>query len=118
VKVHVFPYSPRKNTKAEILSRLDNRNQQEKKEFNRRIEERKAKIEQVVQEKTLQVREKFIGRTMEILVENTKNFTEISGHTENFLDVVIPKKNCCPNQIVAVKIIENTKEGILKGKII
>ena len=80
-------------------------------------EQRKAKIEQLVRERTFQMRQKFIGRRMEVLLENTKSSIEISGHTENFLEVMLPRKNCCPNQIITAEITENTKEGFLKGKI-
>ena len=78
-KIHVFPYSIRKGTKAaEMDGQIDGAI---KKERARRLIE----IDNDLQ---LEFNKQFIGKTVNVLVEETKAGKSI-GHTENFLKVYI-----------------------------
>ena len=92
-KIHVFPYSIRKNTKAEKMpGHLDN---SVKKERARRLIKVSDELEK-------EYASKFIGKKVEILTENYKD-DYTYGHTGNFLYVKINKK--LPNdEIIKVKI--------------
>ena len=76
-KLHVFPFSERKGTKASLMDqKIDNR---EKKDRARRLIE-------VSEELEIKYMEKFINREVEVLVEEHKDGYSI-GHTGNFLHV-------------------------------
>ena len=76
-KLHVFPFSERKGTRAATLdNKIDNK---EKKDRARRLIE-------VSEELEIKYMEKFIGREVEVLVEEHKDGYSI-GHTGNFLHV-------------------------------
>ncbi len=76
-KLHVFPFSERKGTRAAALdNKIDNK---EKKDRARRLIE-------VSEELEIKYMEKFIGREVEVLVEEHKEGSSI-GHTGNFLHV-------------------------------
>lgn len=107
-KVHMFPYSPRKRTRAALYP-----NPVPADVMNRRKQELLRLSEQV----GFSLRQKFVGRTMKVLLENDTTEEFISGHTPNFLKVIVPKKGLNPNQIVEVYLKENTPSGIL-GQVI
>ena len=81
-KIHVFPYSVREGTKAATMdNQLSNAI---KKERSRRLIE----IDNDLQ---LKYNEKFVGRVVNVLIEEVFDNYSI-GHTENFLKVVVNKK--------------------------
>ena len=81
-KIHVFPYSIRKGTKAEKMpGHLDN---SIKKDRARRLIEVSKELE-------IEYMNKFIGKEVEMLTENDKDGFTI-GHTSNFLLVKLNKK--------------------------
>lgn len=81
-KIHVFPYSIRKNTKASNMSgHLDN---SIKKDRARRLIEVSKELE-------IDYMNKFVGKTVEVLTENVKDGVTF-GHTGNYLYVKINKK--------------------------
>ena len=81
-KIHVFPYSVREGTKAATMP--DQLPNNIKKERSRRLIE----IDKQLQ---LDFNKKFIGREMNVLIEEC--FPDYStGHTENFLKVIVRKK--------------------------
>jgi len=98
-KVHMFPYSRRDRTRAALYP-----NQVPQPI----IDERKAKILQLAEESAYALREKYVGRTLSVLTENNQG-----GHTENFLMVLLPKGNHKPNQLIDVRLVENTPEGLI-----
>lgn len=80
-KIHVFPYSIRKNTKAEKMdNHLDNSIKKE----------RARKLIEVSKELEIEYMNKFIGKEVEVLTENNLNGNTF-GHTSNFLYVKINK---------------------------
>ena len=92
-KLHVFPFSERKGTKAALMDKkIDNR---EKKDRARRLIE-------VSEELEIKYMEKFIDREVEVLVEEHKDGYSI-GHTGNFLHVKF-KGDYPINEFVTVKI--------------
>jgi threonylcarbamoyladenosine tRNA methylthiotransferase MtaB len=103
-KVHMFPYSPRKRTRAalypdrvapEILKR------------------RKQELLRLAEQTAFDLRQTFVGRTMPVLLENEEKENMISGHTANFLRVWIPKQQRRPNDLVSVEMIGNEPDGLI-----
>lgn len=94
-KMHVFPFSLRKNTKAEELpNHIDN---EEKKSRARRLLEVSKELE-------LNYYNKYLNKEVEVLVEETKENASF-GHTGNYLYVKVNKK-LEHNTFVTVKIID------------
>ena len=104
-KLHVFPFSERKGTKASFLDgKIDNK---EKKDRARRLIE-------VSEELEIKYMEKFINREVEVLVEEHKDGYSI-GHTGNFLHVKF-KGDYPVNEFVKVK-IEKVEYPYCIGKV-
>ncbi len=95
-KVHIFPYSPRKRTRAALYP---NRVAIET------LQERKAELMRAAEERAYQLRERFVGRCMSVLMEEGGE-----GHTENFLRVICSGEK---NTLVHVKLIANRPEGLV-----
>lgn len=92
-KIHVFPYSERKGTKAlEIEPKV---NPTEKKQRARELLELSKQLE-------LEYANKFLNKTVEVLIEEQKENYSI-GHTSNYLKVKI-EKLIKPNTFINVKI--------------
>ena len=92
-KVHVFPYSERKGTKSERLPNKIPSNI--KKDYVKRLIELSKELE-------IEYANKFIGKELDILVEQTKDDFSY-GHTSNYLNVKV-KGNLPHNELVKVKI--------------
>lgn len=104
-KVHMFPYSPRKRTRAALYP---NRVSPEV------LKARKLKLLHEAERSAFQLRESFLGRTMDVLLEQGEEKPGfLSGHTPNFLKVFVPKRDLAPNQIVSCALVENRPEGFL-----
>ena len=94
-KLHVFPFSERKGTKAE---KLENKvSPEEKKIRTKRLLEESRKLE-------INYMNKFINKEVEVLIEEYKEDFSY-GHTGNYLYVKI-NKELPHNEIVKVKIKE------------
>jgi len=101
---YINKYSPRAGTKAEQLE--DSVSQKEKKE-------RELILNNVLKETALKNNQKYIGKTMEVLIEESKK-DMFYGHTKNYKKVGISAE-VRPLQIgefVKVKIIEATSWGL------
>ena len=109
-KVHMFPYSPRSKTRAALYP---NQIPQEV------IQERKKRVLALAEETAFHLRCNYVGREMKVLLESqVKGFPHFfSGHTENFLPVWVEGKFLRSNEIVLVKMIENSSES-LRGEVI
>ena len=104
-KIHVFPFSVRKGTKAE---EMDNQvSESIKKERVKRLVELSNKLEG-------DYYKKFIGKTKYVLIETNDN-NESIGYTDNYLKVKINKK-INSNTLVKVKLI-NLNNLYLEGVI-
>ena len=106
-KIHVFPYSKRKGTKAVLMPQVNDTVKKNRAldliEYSKELEEQYAL--------------KFIGKSMDVIVEQALNSNEMVGHTSNFLQVVLPKDVSLIGKQVNV-IIESVDGLKAKGKII
>lgn len=109
-KVHMFPYSERPRTRAALMPN---------KVSPELMKERKQIVLKTAEEIAYQLRNRFVDRQMTVLTENLDPHrpNEINGHTENFLQVWLPKLDFQPNELVEVELIENTPMG-LSGRVI
>lgn len=104
LKVHIFPYSAREKTKAFYFKN---------KVPLEIIYERKKYLQKVADNIAFNVRERFLNKKLEILIEKRKNF----GYTKNFIPVKIFEKGILKaNEFADIKIIENKKDFLI-GKI-
>lgn len=102
-KVHMFPYSKRDRTRAALYP---NSVSQEV------INDRKQKVLRMAEQISFDLRQGYVGRTMPVLLESVEG-EFFSGHTENFLEVWVPKANLKSNEIVQVTLTENTPKGLI-----
>lgn len=105
-KVHMFPYSERPRTRA---ATYPNKVPQDI------IKQRKQMVLRASEQIAYELREQYVGRTMWVLTESKDESrpNEISGHTENFLNVWI--QGCCfkSNELIEVELMENTSTGLI-----
>lgn len=80
-KLHVFPYSVRKDTPSEKLEQIPDNI---KKEHTRKLLELSRHLEE-------EFMKKFINKKVEVLIETTKDNISY-GHTTNYLEVKITKE--------------------------
>ncbi|MCB1111111.1 MAG: tRNA (N(6)-L-threonylcarbamoyladenosine(37)-C(2))-methylthiotransferase MtaB [Chlamydiales bacterium] len=109
-KVHMFPYSDRPRTKSALMPN---------KVHPDVIRRRKQEVMRHSEKEAFSLREQFIGREMTILTESGDRSRpeEISGHTDNFLPVWIPREGRRPNELINVKLKENAPDGFI-GEVI
>jgi threonylcarbamoyladenosine tRNA methylthiotransferase MtaB len=105
-KVHMFPYSERKRTRAALYPH---------KVPPPVINERKQRLLRLAEKIGFELRSQFVGREMTVLTESEDDVMEgyLSGHTENFLSVCVPKDGLKSNMLIKVKLIENTPQGLI-----
>jgi threonylcarbamoyladenosine tRNA methylthiotransferase MtaB len=101
-KVHMFPYSERKRTRAALFP---NKVPQEV------IQARKQIVLREAEKQAFELRQAYIGKTVQVLVEEGK-----SGHTANFLPVAFDSERK-RHELVSVLCEANTPEGLV-GRII
>ena len=105
-KMHVFKYSPRKGTKAEIMEGQIDGNKKE---------ERSQKLIELSDENEKKYNEYFVGKEVDILFEEEKN-GQFRGHTKNYILGVLEnneKHENIENRIVRVKCVGTEKDHIL-----
>ena len=105
-KLHVFPYSVRKNTKAAEMKQLQDSIKKDR-------AQRLIKISDEL-EKNYYL--KFIGDTQDVLFEQSNKEYTI-GHTSNYLEVRIPKDDSLIGNIVNVSLLRY-ENGYIIGKIV
>lgn len=105
-KLHVFPYSMRKGTKAVEMPQVHDATKKERAadliEYSKCLEKEYSN--------------RFIGATLEVIVEQALDNTTMVGHTSNFLQVVMDLDEKLIGQNVLVKITE-IKDLKVYGKI-
>jgi threonylcarbamoyladenosine tRNA methylthiotransferase MtaB len=101
-KVHMFPYSARERTRAALYPN---------KISPKVIAERKEKVLREAEKSAFLVRETYIGKYLNVLLEEPT-----FGHSENFLPVFLSTP-ATRNTIVRVSCTENRPDG-LYGKVI
>ncbi len=103
-KVHMFPYSERPQTRAARFS---------DKVSPAVIKERKAQVLSLADSVAFDLRQPFVGRTMDVLTESGEQDGTIEGLTRNGLPVLISSTSLHPNQCVKVCLHENTSCALL-----
>ena len=104
-KIHVFPYSRRKGTKADLM---DNQvDEIVKKQRVKRLMEVSSELEK-------KYLDSFINKKVNVLVEKTMDNKSV-GHTENYLKVEI-NKEIDKNTIISV-IIKKKVDNYLEGEV-
>ena len=108
-KVHVFPYSVRKGTRAE---KLDGH-------LDKKVKEERCKI---MIDKAEEIRRDFfrkqIGKTYDIIIESQCADGYYTGHTANYIPVKVKLPNGTNGSLVNVKIVDVADEDYLIGQII
>lgn len=107
-KVHMFPYSDRPRTRSALMP---NKVPQDE------IKRRKNEVLRLSEAYSFDLRENYLGRVMEVLTENHQGEEGAEGHTVNFLPVIIPGLKTPKNEMLNVKLIENTPKGLI-GKLL
>lgn len=102
--LHIFQYSDRENTAA---SRLPNKVDSKTKKT------RAEKLENLKEEMQYSLIEKYVGKTMEVLVEETKNGNTY-GYSKNYIKVEIVGYLGEVNELVEV-LISGVENGRLTG---
>ncbi len=105
-KVHMFPYSPRKRTRAALYPNQVPHDV---------IRRRKQEVLRLAEKTAFQLRQKFVGRKMQVLLESDEESRPgfLSGHTPNFLKVWVPAGLYRPNDLVEVELIANEPDGLV-----
>lgn len=98
-KLHVFPYSVRRGTKAASMPQIE---EKKKKERTVKLIELSRKLENTYASQ-------FIGKTVEVLVEHALDQIKMIGHSSNYLQVVMPLEAKYLGKNILVK-IENIIE--------
>jgi len=105
-KIHVFPYSVRRGTKAADMPQVKDNI---KKDRAHRLIELSNKLEE-------EYYKKFIGCKMDVIFEQKYN-EYLIGHTSNFLQVIIPYDKKYLKENVEVELLKYV-DGKLLGKIV
>ena len=103
-KVHMFPYSPRKRTRAALYP-----NQVP----HAVLRERKQRLLRLAEQTGFELRQKFVGRKMKVLLENETKPGFLAGHTANFLRVWVPVGTHKPNDLIEVQLVGNEPDGLV-----
>ena len=100
-KLHVFPYSVRKGTKASQMPQVNDTIKK-----NRALE-----LIDLSNELEIDYAKKFIGQELELIVEQQINDKEMVGHTSNFLSVILPldEELISKNIVVRIEKVEKNK---------
>lgn len=106
-KLHVFPYSKRKGTKAVDMPQVNDTIKKNRAidliEYSKELEQSYAL--------------KFVGLKVDVIVEQALNSNEMVGHTSNFLQVVLDKDESLIGSQVNV-IIESVDGLKAKGRLV
>ncbi len=107
--IHVFAFSPRSGTKAFDM----------KPKIPERIrDERVHIISSMIKNQTVNYAEKFIGETLNVLIEKNNNGL-FSGKSENYLDVKIKtQQKLLQKEIYRVKIDTVNNDGSINGSLV
>ena len=104
--LHVFAYSPRRGTEAHQIK--DNVPGNIKKE-------RSKTLTQLVSQKSLKIRESFLGQQETILIENQRDTKSgwLKGHTGNFIPVIIEGADSLKNSLIPVTLKEVSEHQVI-----
>mgnify|MGYP003301604473 CR=1 FL=1 len=105
-KMHVFKYSPRKGTKAAVM----------KGQVSGDIKEKRSKcLLTMSDELEIKYQKDYIGKEVNVLIEELDEDNYYKGHTENFIMVKVKAREDIINKIVKINIV--SQDGlVLIGK--
>jgi len=102
-KVHIFPYSKRKGTKAaQMPCQIDKKVKQQ----------REKELSEIEKNSRICFLESMVGSVQDVLVERCSNGFCI-GFSKNYISVKFAGDESLINQIVTVKITERCEEGLI-----
>lgn len=94
-KLHVFPYSRRKDTKADLMPQIDES-----------VKKQRARILlDLSKELEIEYMKKHLNSEMDVLIEQTKGNYSL-GHTTNYLNIKVYNKDCNSGDLIRVKLRE------------
>ena len=102
-RIHVFPYSPRKETQAAQMP--DQVGAQVKKQ-------RSEKMLALAEGSAQHFSQQFLGRTMTVLWEKQSDDGVWSGHTDNYIKVYTRSDEDLTNKLLPVKLVEVRGDGV------
>jgi threonylcarbamoyladenosine tRNA methylthiotransferase MtaB len=101
-RIHVFPYSPRPGTAAAAMIPTVPAGVKK---------ERRRRMLALAEEGIRSFRERFLGKTAEVLFEQKSGGTW-SGLTGNYIKVYVKSDNDLVNQLLPVKLLKNYRNGV------
>ena len=106
-KIHVFPYSKRRGTKAVLMPQVED------------IVKKKRALDLINLSTELEFNyaQSFIDKTVSVLIEKKLDDNYMIGHSSNYLNVIVPINENYIKKIVDVK-IEKVESDKVYGKII
>lgn len=102
--LHIFQYSDREKTLASTFT--------DKIDISIK-KERAQKLEKLREKMAIERKIRYIGKDMEVLVEEIKDDGYFYGYSENYLRVKTKNKNTFINKIIKVKILDLEKEILI-----
>ncbi len=108
-KIHAFPYSPKKGTKAATFE--DQIQNDVKAERNKKMIELSNKL-------NIEFLESMLNKTMPVLFEREKEKGIYEGHTTNYITVCVKSDVDITNKILNVKLLDVIKEENVSGVIV
>lgn len=105
-KIHAFPYSPKKGTKAALF---DNQISNEIKN------NRNKEMINLSNSLNIEFLESMIGKTMPVLFEREREKGIYEGHTTNYINVCVKSDVDITNKILNVKLTDIVKEENMSG---
>lgn len=102
-KMHIFKYSPRKGTKAAVMSNQINGDIKE---------ERSKKLIELSDRNEIEYNKSYNGKNVEVLFEEEKDGM-YKGHTQNYIMVYCQSKEKLDNKIIDVVCEKAEKEHII-----
>lgn len=106
-ELHVFPFSARKGTKAYDMPKVN----------DAKKKERVHELLKLSEELKKDYYEKFIGKTLDVIVETIQDNKYMVGHTSNYLHVLLPIDSSKIGALVNVK-LEKMENDYILGQII
>jgi len=103
--LHVFSYSPRRGTEADEF----------KDDIPGNIKKERSKIlTQLIAEKGLEFKTKFLNKTATVLIENQrdKKSGKLKGHTDNYIPINLEGPDTLKNQLVPITLQKISKDHV------
>ena len=96
-RMHIFPFSPREGTLAyNFADRVS----------HREVKLRMAKLQILAKQKSLEYRQKFLKKEVDVLVETARSKINgyLKGYTDTYIHVLVDGNDSLINKIIKVKI--------------